>query len=140
MKERLLRRIIVDEATGCWLWQGRLNRGYGNLHVGGPGPDQQRWRVHRLAYTLFVGPIPDGLEIDHLCRVRNCCNPLHLEPVTTKENLNRSPEVAWAKKRSATHCAEGHPYTLRNDGYRQCPECNRRRTREYRARKKAEAA
>jgi len=77
-------KIVVDEA-GCWVWQNATNgKGYGQ--VGFMGRVRS---VHRVAYELLVGPIPDGLCIDHLCRVRACCNPYHLEPVTTLVNNRR---------------------------------------------------
>lgn len=76
---------VVDD---CLLWSGTLNHsGYGHINVGG-----RFVGVHRLAYTLHVGPIPEDLEIDHLCFVRNCVNPEHLEAVTHEENLRRSRE------------------------------------------------
>lgn len=82
--DRLLAGHVVDEA-GCWIWQGApgLN-GYGRMSVG----DVLQY-VHRLSYAQHVGPIPDGLTIDHLCRVRLCINPAHLEPVTREENTRR---------------------------------------------------
>lgn len=78
----------VEKNGECMLWQGALNyAGYGHLRVGG-----RLTGVHRIAYELAVGPIPAGLEIDHLCAVRNCVNPAHLEPVTHEENLRRARE------------------------------------------------
>lgn len=77
----LLDRIDRNGSGGCWIWTGSIDRdGYGYLH------DGRRHNAHRWTYEKFVGPIPDGLEIDHLCRVRPCVNPDHLEPVTRLEN------------------------------------------------------
>jgi hypothetical protein len=74
-------------SSPCWIWTGPLHEaGYGRTSVPGVG---QRVRIHRLAYETFVGPIPEGLVIDHLCRVRACCNPAHLEAVTSAENIRR---------------------------------------------------
>jgi len=74
----------------CWLWTaGKFPAGYGCLGVGGKSV-----LTHRFSYELLVGPIPEGLEIDHLCRVRACCNPSHLEPVTSAENVQRARLVA----------------------------------------------
>src|SRR5437763_12827689 len=84
--DRIERNIVVD-AGGCWRWQRALNEGgYGLVGYGGKVA-----RAHRVAYELFVGPIPLELELDHLCRVRRCVNPSHLEPVTRRENVLRSP-------------------------------------------------
>lgn len=81
---KLAPRIILGVA-GCWLWQGELNRnGYGRVWVNG-----KRYMAHRLAYQMLIGEIGEGLVLDHLCRNRNCCNPLHLEPVTVKVNTHR---------------------------------------------------
>lgn len=71
--------------NGCWEWQGARQRGYGRIRSGA-----NVLRVHRVTYEAMVGPIPDGLDLDHLCRNRSCCNPAHLEPVTRRENLFRS--------------------------------------------------
>src|SRR6266496_2265386 len=82
----------VDRSGGsraCWLWTGKTGRdGYGRIGLGGRGA-LVRVRAHRFAYELLIGPIPDGLQIDHLCRVRHCVNPAHLEPVTQRENILR---------------------------------------------------
>ena len=89
--------------TGCWLWIGKTRKdGYGVLSLfGGFG------YAHRVSYELLVGPIPDGLVIDHLCRIRCCVNPDHLEPVTSRENLARSP-LTWKGTTSRrTHCPQG---------------------------------
>lgn len=77
--------------TGCWIWMGELNRnGYGRISFGGA-----RRMVHRIVYILLVKSIPDGLHLDHLCRVRCCCNPAHMEPVTPRENTLRGEAVLF---------------------------------------------
>lgn len=83
--ERLMAKVIKDE-RGCWTWTGALQRGYGRVCGGGRGNNQLAYRV---AYELLVGPVPVGLELDHLCRNRACINPEHLEPVTHRENMRR---------------------------------------------------
>jgi hypothetical protein len=84
LPEVLQNRISIDE-RGCWLWTGRMNRnGYGRAYWYGKEPV-----VHRLVYEILIGQIPKGLVLDHLCRVRHCCNPEHLEPVTIRENTLR---------------------------------------------------
>jgi len=87
---RLFHKFEVD-SRGCWLWTGFINRyGYGVLTALPRKPGRARARAaHRVSYEWFVGPIPAGLTIDHLCRVRRCINPDHLEPVTNAENLRR---------------------------------------------------
>lgn len=91
LKERLLAGSAVDE-SGCQIWQGApgLN-GYGRLSI-----DGRLTLAHRASYEAFVGPIPSGLTIDHLCRVRMCINPEHLEPVTRAENTRRELEVRYS--------------------------------------------
>lgn len=77
--------FVIDETTGCWVWQRCLNAyGYGQMRVGG-----KAWLAHRYYYEQTCGPIPDGLELDHLCRNRACVNPDHLEPVTRSVNTLR---------------------------------------------------
>lgn len=91
------------DPNGCWIWQGApKGNGYGQWSVG-----PRRVYPHRWAYENFVGPIPDGYDIDHLCHVRMCVNPAHLEAVTHQENVRRRV----ARK---THCVNGHEYTPEN--------------------------
>lgn len=107
--------------SGCWEWDGRLNAdGYGMI-------GQQR--VHRVVYELLVGPIPEGLTIDHLCRVRHCAFPDHLEPVTRGENVLRGEGASGMNARK-THCVYGHEFTEKNtflsrEGWRRCLACRR---------------
>ena len=80
---RVLSRYV--EVDGCWLWTGGRRGGYGRIKLAETGTVD----AHRLSYEHHIGPIPDGLVIDHLCRNRSCINPAHLEPVTTAENIRR---------------------------------------------------
>lgn len=115
----------------CWLWTGaKNNKGYGQLGLTGRGAGSVL--AHRLAYNLLVGPIPDGLQLDHLCRNRTCVNPAHLEPVTHQENLRRG--IRANQNTGKTHCPQGHPYDDENTyhlrgGGRMCKECSRIRLR-----------
>ncbi len=119
--ERFQQWITFDKESGCWLWQGTLDRdGYARFQYG---------RGHRWAYQHFVGSIPQGLELDHLCRVRHCVNPEHLEPVTTRTNQLRGNGVSGINARK-THCKRGHPFNevntyIRPDGHRDCRTCRR---------------
>lgn len=123
-------RSVPEPNTGCWLWTGGLNPdGYGK---------DFRGQAHRLSYETFVGSIPPGLTIDHLCRVRRCINPAHLEPVPALVNTARQPK----KER----CPQGHRYdsTVTNKGRhgnpivaRSCSICRRDKVRRYMSRKKA---
>ena len=81
MNTEAFRGLVDKETTGCWLWQGGADHGYGVV-----GWEGRRWSTHRLAYTLMWGGIPDGLQLDHLCRNTLCVYPWHLEPVTAAEN------------------------------------------------------
>lgn len=121
---RIMRDHEVDEVSGCWNWTASRNaNGYGRLHFGASGKMQL---AHRLAYELLVGPIPDGLVLDHLCRNRSCINPDHLEPVTDRVNILRGE--GWAARAARqTHCPSGHPYdevnTYQWRGIRYCRAC-----------------
>ena len=106
----------------CWLWLGSVNAdGYGNFGSERRGPIV---KAHKFSYELHHGPVPDGLELDHLCHVRRCVNPEHLEPVTHAENVRRA-----LPRTPRTHCNEGHAFTPENTGWhhgrRFCRECNR---------------
>lgn len=136
--ERLWRHVDKNGPLGCWLWTGSINghNGYGGLKM----RDGTVILVHRLSYELLVGPIPKGLEIDHLCRVRNCVNPAHLEPVTKTENWRRGISI-FAINARKTHCKSGHEFTTENtyimaDGGRSCRICMRRYQSEYQERKR----
>ena len=96
---RFWAKVDVGHPLGCWTWiAGRTSRGYGSFGQGGP---KRRVYAHRYAYELLVGPIPDGLVIDHLCRNPSCVNPDHLEPVTHQENCRRGVAGVLARRRAA---------------------------------------
>lgn len=141
--ERIMERVQVDPVTGCWLWQGCITSwGYGVVY---DGPNQLR--VHRVIYAHHRGPIPKGLDVDHVCHNedkscaggkscihRRCVNPDHLRAASRRDNLNagRGAEAAKARFAAITHCPQGHEYTPENtythivmDRYigRQCRTC-----------------
>lgn len=124
---------IDERDDGCWRWTGSApNPGYGRFYV-----DGRKVYAHRFAYEFLIGPIPDGTEIDHLCRNRRCVNPAHLEAVSHAVNIRRSTSPLAAKARQ-THCVNGHPFDDANtyiapNGVRKCRACGRERRRRYRA-------
>lgn len=130
--ERLWSKI--QKQDGHWLWVGALcPQGYGRF---GWDKHHSSVQAHRAAYMLLVGPIPEGLHLDHLCRVRNCVNPAHLEPVTPQENMRRGVGLGLA-----THCPKGHLFTEANtyykgNGCRNCKTCRLVRQRAWHARRK----
>jgi hypothetical protein len=128
--ERLLSRFVAktvrDDISGCLIWTGTRNKdGYGGFNV-------SRWtkrKAHRVSYELFVGPIPAGAELDHLCKTRSCVEPTHLEPVTHAENNARSSSLT-ALNAKKTECIRGHPFDEANtritpQGFRRCRACDR---------------
>lgn len=135
LEERLFEKI--DAAGPCWLWTAAKNRGgYGVISRGRGGGVAI---VHRLVWGLLAGPIPEGTELDHLCRVRACCNPDHLEPVTRAVNVARGAQRAGVPRK--THCKRGHAFTPENsrpngNHGRACRECVNDANRRYRNRQK----
>ena len=116
--ERFFSKVEKQE-DGCWIWQaGKTSWGYGTFSL-----NSRSLPAHRASYEHFVGPIPKGLHVDHLCEVRACVNPAHLEPVTIKENVRRASKGHAAK----THCPRGHEYDEANTylwrGNRVCRTC-----------------
>lgn len=128
--EDMTRRINI-QADECWEWSGNKSAsGYGLLTIKG-----SRRVVHRVLYELLVGPIPDGLQLDHLCRNRLCVNPDHLEPVTQRENVLRGEHPSAVTYRTGV-CGRGHSMedarVNAKTGHRNCRTCyneNRRRRR-----------
>lgn len=124
--DRFLELTTCEPNTGCWLWTGAIRgKGYGGLRV-----DGKYSYAHRVSYELFRGPILAGLVIDHLCRMRSCVNPDHLEAVTTLENLRRGEGLASGHYVFRTHCRYGHAFVPGNiyvdrEGRRKCIECRR---------------
>lgn len=115
ISDRFMRFVSPDPNSGCWLWVGSddgrsdAGKGYGKFGVDLGGGRMRMRSAHRVSYEIFVGTIPEGLQIDHLCRVKCCVNPQHLEPVTAKENCIRAG--AGNIQMARTHCPKGHPYS-----------------------------
>ena len=129
---------VGEAPTGCWYWLGYVgSNGYGYIKVSG-----RLLLTHRYAYELFRGPVPTGLELDHLCRNTTCCNPSHLEPVTHAENVRRgvSGEANRRRQLARTHCARGHEWTSENTKQtprqRKCRTCIRQDSERARQRRK----
>ena len=129
IRSRIESKFIPEPNSGCFIWIGNLNdSGYPVLSMTiAPGVKRLR-RAHRMYYELEKGPIPEGLQLDHLCRIRCCVNPEHLEPVTLVENVMRG-ESFYAKQARRTHCPQGHEYSGRNlmlttRGERKCRACD----------------
>jgi hypothetical protein len=112
----------APQLGGCWLWTAARVHGYGIIFWNG-----RNQPVHRIVYELLVNVIPEGLTLDHLCRVRHCCRPEHLEPVTHQENILRGQSPIAHQVRQ-THCKRGHPFDevntiQRANGQRGCRIC-----------------
>lgn len=129
---------IKKNSNGCWLWQKHIIwNGYGQASFRN-GDRVDKVRAHRLAYEIFKEAIPEGLVLDHLCRVRHCVNPSHLEAVTHKENIRRGETgkfpKPWLQK---TECVNGHSYTPQNiyvrpdTGAKLCRKCRKETSKKY---------
>lgn len=123
--ERFWTKVDKTE-SGCWVWTSAFyQNGYGAFWLNGKSR-----LAHRVAYEMVAGPIPDGLQLDHLCRRQACVNPAHLEPVTAQVNTlrNSSPSAINARR---VECIHGHPFDLANTyvykGHRQCRTCRANR-------------
>ena len=144
--DRFLEQVEV-QPNGCWLWTGSITSdGYGQF-----GDDFKVYAAHRWAYETYIGPIPEGLVLDHTCHKsdecpggkcihRRCVNPEHLEPVTTQENTRRGcigqrGKITGQRQREKTHCPKGHEYTPENTytwkGHRNCKTCMAAAARKY---------
>ena len=134
LPDNVLSKIHSMPEVGCWLWTAATTNGYGVVQING-----KLQRAHRVVYEALIGKIPEGLEIDHLCRNRSCVNPAHMEPVTGRENIARGESKSAIHSRQ-THCKAGHEFTpentyLRKRGHkteRFCRECCRARDRRRR--------
>lgn len=122
--ERFWEKVMPEPNSGCWLWMAASDKhGYGRL-----GSGSKLVLAHRFSYELHNGPIPSGLQLDHLCRVPACVNPAHLEPVTPGENVRRGN--AGKYNADKTHCKRGHPLSggnlrIETTGSRRCRACLR---------------
>jgi hypothetical protein len=129
----------------CWIWIGKSvevapGHRYGHASFQLPELNQRTGYAHRAAYVLTFGRLPVGSEIDHLCRVTLCCRPTHLQAVSHRENILRSPIAQAAINARKTHCPAGHPYDLVNGkGHRGCRNCRNARMRQRYAEKRAAA-
>jgi hypothetical protein len=118
---RFMQNVAIA-GSDCWEWEGsKRSNGYGRF--GAPTK-----LAHRMSYEFFIGPIPDGMQLDHLCRNRGCINPWHLEPVSCRTNLLRGETLA-SENAAKTHCSEGHPYSgdnlvVKSNGTRRCRSCH----------------
>jgi hypothetical protein len=129
---RLFARIVVSP-SGCWLFGPAIEKGwYGKIWDG-----ERAANTHAIVWSWLRGPVPEGRELDHLCRNRPCCNPDHMEPVTHKENCMRGllPIIGRLRRFTQTHCKRGHEFNSENTRFekkqRVCLICKRERDRMY---------
>ncbi|BBA98295.1 hypothetical protein RVR_10508 [Actinacidiphila reveromycinica] len=142
-EECFWRHVVKQCPTSCWEWTARRSEdGYGRYTFTSEG-QKKDVGAHRLAYVLSIGPIGDGLTLDHRCRNRGCVNPDHLEPVTRRVNVLRGDTFA-SRQAAQTHCASGHEFTPENtyvwNNHRYCRTCRRENRRRADAKRRAKKA
>lgn len=139
--ERFWNKVDKNGPGGCWLWTASLDgRGYGQFALDRIEGKKRNVRAHRFSYEQIVGPVPQGFELDHLCRVRHCVRPDHLDAVPHIVNVHRgagtgaalwdgSPPAGALANAAKTHCPQGHPYSIENTylsnggRFRKCRTC-----------------
>ncbi len=124
--ERFMDFVSPEPNTGCWLWTGYTDNGYGIFYPGSKSGKTNMVKAHRWLFEHERGPIPQKLHIDHICRVRCCVNPQHLRAVTQRENTLAPGSLSPSKLHSMkTHCPKGHPYSPENTYFYIKPRFNR---------------
>jgi len=121
---RIIKQSVMSSG-GCWIWLGATSAGYGTV-----GYESKSWPTHRLMYWLCVDNDIQGKHIHHKCLITLCVNPAHLEALTAREHMGKSPNWVAHQKRMQTHCKHGHLFDeantyIRKDGRRQCKSCMR---------------
>jgi len=142
IEDRIQRNSMTEPNSGCWLWLGWLNKnGYGRMKLGSEkGGTMRQPMAHRASYEFYKGPIPEGMELDHICSVRCCVNPDHLEVVTHRENINLTVQRGRYRNQNMkkSHCKHGHEFTEENTyiskkNWRYCRTCRKEASRIYRS-------
>jgi len=117
LAERLIANSVIAEHGDCWLWTGRTRRGYGAINIRDEDGTHRTRQAHRVAYELWIGPIPSGHTVEHTCRQTLCINPGHFEALTNQENAARSqrdnPRAPWYSRRAISGDDNGESETGR---------------------------
>ena len=128
-------KVDLDDPESCWVWDAALQTaGYGQIWL-----DGATHTAHKVAWVWEYGSVPEGMQLDHLCRNRRCVRPAHLEPVTSRENSHRSPLTQNSINAAKTHCKNGHEFDTVKNGKRGCSICSAAFSREYARRRRAKA-